>query len=252
MGRQVDRQKIGLLKTLGKGERLWMCRDIYWVRMLKGPTSPLSKPQATCHYLCVVYQLFESIAPLMSLSRDMFSSLQSLFWTASIYVKTIWLTFYAKVIWSVVTDTKPVGTEQRNEPKFSSPEDVLAQIKAIRDDHETAGLLQHLIEADGAGNWPPQASHGDAWPTALRPYHNIYLELAPSLPVREVSLDNEINSKRCLEYRTRMRKLLHDCIDLSAVKAILLAVEAGDKSALPVDAYNGFFACIALSRHAFR
>ena len=188
----------------------------------------------------------------MSLSQDMFSTFQSLLWTASIYVKTIWSTFYKKIIWSVVTDAKPVGTEQRNEPNFSSPEDVLAQIKAIRDDHETAGLLQHLIETDGAGNWPPQASHGDAWPTALRPYHNIYLELAPSFPAREVSLDNEINFKRCLEYRTRMRKLLHDRIDLPAVKAILLAVEAGDESAFPADAYNGFFACIALSRHAFR
>lgn len=148
----------------------------------------------------------------------MFSSLQSLLWTASIYVKAVWSTFYAKIIWSVVADAKLVGIEQRNEPNFSSPEDVLAQIKAIRDDHETAGLLQHLIETDGAGNWPPQASHGDAWPTALRPYHNIYLELAPSFPAREVSLDNEINSGRCLEYRTRMRKLLHDHIDLSAVK----------------------------------
>jgi hypothetical protein len=188
----------------------------------------------------------------MSLSQDMYSTLQSLLWTASIYVKTIWSTFYKKIIWSVITDAKPVGTEQRNEPNFSSPEDVLAQIKAIRDAHETAGLLQHLIETDGAGNWPPQASHGDAWPTALRPYHNIYLELAPSFPAREVSLDNEINFKRCLEYRTRMRKLLHDRIDLPAVKAILLAVEAGDESAFPADAYNGFFACIALSRHAFR
>jgi hypothetical protein len=49
-----------------------------------------------------------------------------------------------------------------------------------------------------------------------------------------------------------MRKLLHDRVDLSAVEAILSAVEAGDESVLTAAAYNGFFACIALSRHAFR
>jgi hypothetical protein len=191
----------------------------------------------------------------------MFSATHSLLWRAFTYAKTIWSTFYAKtpgstfytkIIGSAVTSAKVAVFERLNEPNFSTPEDILAQIKATCEDHETAGLLQNLIETSGAGSWPPRSSHGNAWPPALRPYHNIYLELAPSLAAKEVSLDTDVNSKRCLEYRTRMRKLLQDHVDLEAVEAILSAVEAGDESALTADAYNGFFACIAMCRHAFR
>ena len=187
----------------------------------------------------------------------MFSATQSFLWRALTYAKTIWPTwptFYATTIGSAVTCAKiaRVVFERHNTPNISAHENILAQIKAICEDHETAGQLQNLIETNGAGSWPPRSSHGDAWPAALRPYHNIYLELAPSLSTKEPSLDTDVNTKRCLEYRARMRKLLHDHIDLPAVKAILSAVETGDESALTADAYNGFFACIALSRHAFR
>ncbi|KAJ5986382.1 hypothetical protein N7451_010747 [Penicillium sp. IBT 35674x] len=78
----------------------------------------------------------------------------------------------------------------------------------MREDHETADLLQHLVEFDGAGSWPPQASHGKAWPAALRPYHDIYLSLAKALPTASVSLGKETHSSRRLEYRTQMRNLL--------------------------------------------
>ncbi|OXV07234.1 hypothetical protein Egran_05000 [Elaphomyces granulatus] len=49
-----------------------------------------------------------------------------------------------------------------------------------------------------------------------------------------------------------MRKLLRDNVSLSEVEAILAAVEAGNELPFPSDAYNGFFACIAMSRHAYR
>lgn len=141
---------------------------------------------------------------------------------------------------------------QKQSRGTSSPEDLLSEIKAMREYHETADLLQHLVEFDGAGSWPPQASHGKAWPPALRPYHDIYIKLAQLLPMTNVSLDKEIQSTRRLEYRVQMRNLLHEKIDLSAVEDILLAAEAGDRSLLSVKAYNGFYACIAVSRHAFR
>jgi len=182
----------------------------------------------------------------------MFSTIQFLLWTAIAYAKTVWLTIYTKTICSAFIYAMTVFFGPRNESGSFAPEDVLAQIKAIQGDHETARLLQKLIETGGGGSWPPRSSHGDAWPTALRPYHNIYLELAPLLPAREVSLDADVNSKRRLIYRTHMRKLLHDHVDLSAVEAILSAIETGDEPTLAVDACNGFFACIAISRHSFR
>ncbi|OXV07235.1 hypothetical protein Egran_05001 [Elaphomyces granulatus] len=49
-----------------------------------------------------------------------------------------------------------------------------------------------------------------------------------------------------------MRKLLQDNVSLSEVETILATVEAGNELSFPSDAYNGFFACIAMSRHAYR
>ena len=163
---------------------------------------------------------------------------------------------YAMTVWSIlhINSAWFATIFRRRLVKSSDPNvfSIIGQIKAISKDHETAGLLRELIETDGAGSWPPRASHGDMWPLALRPYHDIYLQLAPSLSVQQVSLDDNVNSERCLQYRETMRKLLQDNVNLPDVEAILAAVEAGDKLSLPSDAYNGFFACIALSRHAYR
>lgn len=129
---------------------------------------------------------------------------------------------------------------------------VKANIEITHKRHPTAECLQQLVEAVGAGDWPPRASYGDAWPQALRPYHNIYLELAPSLPQKEVSNDDVVNFARCLNYRAQMWKLLQHHVNLTDVIELLSAAENGDTEALSAVAWNGLFACIALSRHAFR
>jgi hypothetical protein len=166
------------------------------------------------------------------------------------YTITLWSILHVNTAWFVALCRRG----QLTKLKSSDPDvfSTVGQIKAISKDHETAGLLHELIETDGAGSWPPRASHGDMWPLALRPYHDIYLQLAPSLSVQQVSLDDNVNSERCFQYRENMRKLLRDNVNLSEVETILAAVEAGNQLAFPSDAYNGFFACIALSRHAYR
>jgi len=118
--------------------------------------------------------------------------------------------------------------------------------------HPADACLQHLIAVDGAGTWPPQASFGEAWPAEIYPYHQIYLELAPSLSSKELSSDNETNFKRCLEFRAKMRKLLHEQVNLTHVTKLLSLAENKDQKALSAEAWNGLFACIAQSRHAFR
>ncbi|RJE25565.1 hypothetical protein PHISCL_02105 [Aspergillus sclerotialis] len=118
--------------------------------------------------------------------------------------------------------------------------------------HETDQALQEMIDKDGAGSWPPKASHKDSWPTALRPYHDIFLELAPLLPVYKVSVDDAINQSRRIEFRTRLQELLRERVDLPAVESVLSTVENEDPSLLQGHAYNGLFACMGYLRHAFR
>lgn len=127
----------------------------------------------------------------------------------------------------------------------------IRELKTLRSRHETALVLSELIENDGAGAWPPKANH-DSWPTALRPYKDIYLELLPLLPTAEPSLDDVVNSERRHKYRSLMRKLLTERINIAEVEAILVAVEAQHWDAFPRAAYNGFYGCIAVCRHAYR
>ena len=122
----------------------------------------------------------------------------------------------------------------------------------IRALHPAEASLKNLIDVDGAGSWPPRTTYGQAWPEVLRPYHDIYLELVPSLSTEELSQDDEVNYQRCLDYRLRYRQLLSESIDTKQAAALLSASENGAKDLLPGEAWNGFFACIALSRHAFR
>ncbi|KAF2098094.1 hypothetical protein NA57DRAFT_66542 [Rhizodiscina lignyota] len=126
------------------------------------------------------------------------------------------------------------------------------QEATVSDEHATAQRLRRLIEMDGAGSWPPKVAHGPSWPAALRPYHDIYIEMAPVLPVYPPSVDSEANAIRIATFRSRIRNLFHDKINLSEVESLLIAAERGESSPFPLDARNGFFACIALSRHAYR
>ncbi|MCJ1269100.1 hypothetical protein MMC22_008989 [Lobaria immixta] len=110
--------------------------------------------------------------------------------------------------------------------------------------HETASALLELFDKDGAGAWPPKANH-DSWPMALRPYKDIYLELIPLLPTAEPSLDDSINNERRNKYRSLMRRLLNERINIAQVEQMMAAVEAGNWDVLARDAYNGFYACVA-------
>ncbi|KAJ3491149.1 hypothetical protein NLG97_g5651 [Lecanicillium saksenae] len=68
----------------------------------------------------------------------------------------------------------------------------------------------------------------------------------------DISLEDSVNATRINGFRAKMAALLHECIDISAVTALLSKVESGNSFAIGAAEYNGFYACIALSRHAFR
>ena len=127
----------------------------------------------------------------------------------------------------------------------------IQDLRTLKDRHETASILLELFDKDGAGAWPPKANH-DSWPLALRPYKDIYLELAPLLTTTEPSLDDNVNNKRRNKYRSLMRKLLTERINIAQVEEIMASVEAGNWDILPRDAYNGFYACVSVCRHAYR
>ncbi|GFF48104.1 hypothetical protein IFM51744_06740 [Aspergillus udagawae] len=129
-----------------------------------------------------------------------------------------------------------------------APEACLARIRALQHAHETAEKLNTLVEKGGAGTWPPRASHGDAWPAPLQAYHDIYLTLAPLLPTTEVLCDDKANTGRINAFRMRMKALLRERINLAAVENIL----GSGEDQVSADAWNGFFGCIAISRHAYR
>ena len=127
----------------------------------------------------------------------------------------------------------------------------IQDLRNLKTKHETASILSDLVDKDGAGAWPPKANH-DSWPASLRPYKDIYLEMVPMLPAAEPSLDDDVNTERRIKYRSTMRKFLNDRINITEVKDIMAAVEAGNESALPRAQYNGFYACVAVCRHAYR
>ncbi|KAF7455533.1 hypothetical protein A1F99_027910 [Pyrenophora tritici-repentis] len=126
-------------------------------------------------------------------------------------------------------------------------------IKALTEHHEVAELLSDLIQKDGAGSWPPNTNHVHAtWPSPLRAYKEIYLELAPLLPQEEPPLDDKVNVKLISEFRERFRELLRERVNLVEVKKLLEAADAGRWVDFPRDVYNAFYCCVASSRHAYR
>jgi hypothetical protein len=135
---------------------------------------------------------------------------------------------------------------------FCQHSDYISLIKSSREGHEVVEALKNMINTDGAGTWPPQASHRDSWPASLQPYHDIFLDLAPLLPVDQICVNDAINQSRRIEYRTRLQKLLQERVDLAAVESDLIMSEDSKTSSLTSDGYNGFFACISTLRHAFR
>lgn len=131
--------------------------------------------------------------------------------------------------------------------------DLIHNIKRHSDCHETAAVLNELINTDGAGSWPPRANHDvSAWPAALRPYKQIYPELAPFLPQQDPCLDDQVNMSRILNFRSKFETLLRERIDLVQVHRLLDDADAGRWDVFPHAVYNAFYCCIASSRHAYR
>lgn len=143
----------------------------------------------------------------------------------------------------------------RRRPRLAAEVDEMGSYSKIENlrtlkDRETASVLLELFDKDRAGAWPPKANH-ELWPMPLRPYKDIYLELVPMLPATEPSLDDNVNNERRNRYRSLMRRLLKERINIAEVEQIMAAIEARNWDVLPRDAYNGFYACIAVCRHAY-
>ncbi|CAD6440169.1 407eb133-dff1-43af-a450-16cd04a5ef6e [Sclerotinia trifoliorum] len=124
-------------------------------------------------------------------------------------------------------------------------------LRNLRHQHEVAAVMSRLIDEDGAGAWPPNANH-DSWPMALRPYKEVYFQLIPLLSAAPPSLDDDVNNERRRMYRSIMRKSLMEKVNIPQVVAVMAAVEAGNWDLFPRDAYNGFYCCVAVCRHAYR
>lgn len=127
----------------------------------------------------------------------------------------------------------------------------IREIQSLARCNKTAAALATLVAQDGAGAWPPKCDH-DRWPSPLRPYKKIYLELAPLLAAVEPSLDDAENMRKRQRYRSLMRALLSTRVSVADVESLLRLSEGGDETACPLDSYNGFYCCIAVLRHAYR
>lgn len=157
------------------------------------------------------------------------------------------LAYVVYLLWSLTR-----LASKRSKP--ADTKDLIDNIKLHSDCHETATALNELINTDGAGSWPPRANYDiSAWPPALRPYKEIYLELAPFLPQQHPSLDDEVNMSRITNFRSKFETLLRERIDLVQVRHLLADADAGRwDDVFPRAVYNAFYCCIASSRHAYR
>ncbi|KAH7324732.1 hypothetical protein B0I35DRAFT_406506 [Stachybotrys elegans] len=154
-----------------------------------------------------------------------------------------WASKPAKALVTWNKDTTPAQVADRK----------IQQIRALTNCHEVAAKLAEMFHTDGAGSWPPRANHEySTWPAPLRPYRDIYLELAPLIPQPEASLDDETNRARVDSFRAQYRKLLQERVNLIQVTKLLEAANAGRWDVFPRDTYNAFYCCIASSRHAYR
>ncbi|KAF9039532.1 hypothetical protein BDZ89DRAFT_384414 [Hymenopellis radicata] len=127
--------------------------------------------------------------------------------------------------------------------------DAVQEIHARQKEDDTFACLHQLVALSG-GTWPPRTTYGDEWPPALRAYHEAYKIMAPSLSTEDISLDDEHNLQRTLTFRMGMKKAL-ESVDTEAVRTLLEENDKADSTMTPAD-WNGFFACVALCRHAYR
>ncbi|KAI0458561.1 hypothetical protein F5B21DRAFT_512050 [Xylaria acuta] len=127
----------------------------------------------------------------------------------------------------------------------------MQHLRTLAARHKVAAALVTMIDRDGAGDWPPRANH-ESWPAAILPYRTIYVELLPLLYTDTPSLDDNANAARRERYRATIRSLFRERIDLATVIRIFEEVEADNWTTISRDTLNGFYCCMALSRHAYR
>ncbi|KAI0403700.1 hypothetical protein F4802DRAFT_607951 [Xylaria palmicola] len=140
---------------------------------------------------------------------------------------------------------------RRDATVISEKETKIERLQRLAAHDEVAASLATLINRDGAGDWPPRSNY-KCWPKELLPYQKILLEVLPSLATRDPSLDAATDVKRRGQFRESMEKLLRENVHLPSVIEVLSEIETNTWENLSRDALNGFFCCIALSRHAYR
>ena len=117
--------------------------------------------------------------------------------TFSIYTIVMMIVFLYALGYLILTsmDLPRRTRTKRAEIVEMNKDSVFKELKVLAGRHETASSLLELFEKEGARSWPPKANH-DSWPTALRPYKDIYPELIPLLPAAKPSLDDNVNHSR--------------------------------------------------------
>ncbi|KAL2130880.1 hypothetical protein VTI74DRAFT_5834 [Chaetomium olivicolor] len=178
---------------------------------------------------------------------SVFGSIFTALITSSVRHPKPWYVTLKKILLSVSS-----SSYLNPEPPVTEKE-IFKDIQELAECHETAAIFAELVHKDGAGAWPPRSNHDHAkWPPALRPYKEVYEEMAPLLPTTDVSLDDKVNRVRMTQFRSCFAKLLQDKVDLDQVEKLLKAAEAGRWDIFPRDTYNAFYCCIAWCRHAYR
>lgn len=142
-------------------------------------------------------------------------------------------------------------TEPKTNTDQTPTSSTLYSVMNLRHDHEVANVLCNLIEQDGAGEWPPRVVYED-WPSAIQPYKDIYLELAPMLSCADPMIGDDLIIARREKYRVTMRERLAARINIVEVQDLLNAAEAGNWSRISRDQLNGVYCAVAVLRHAYR
>ena len=78
------------------------------------------------------------------------------------------------------------------------------------------------------------------------------MDMIPFLSSGSPSLDDDVNIERRDRFRSLMINKLNNRVDMARVHEILTTIEAGDWSGCSREAYNGFYCCISVLRHAYR
>ncbi|OJD34049.1 15-hydroxyprostaglandin dehydrogenase (nad(+)) protein [Diplodia corticola] len=193
----------------------------------------------------------------------MSTNLQKLLLALVSYLKTILFTLLAGItIPSTTTTTTTRTRTTRRSPQHHSPHhpspaiDTTALLSTISSlaaaDHEPAARLHAMIAHDGGGTWPPRfPSDLSAWPAPLRGYHEAYHLWAPHLYSAHPSTSDATNIALRSAFRARLAAALEAHVDVGAVVALLERSET-DAAAVRADVFNAFFACVAMTRHAYR